>query len=128
MISSTSAIVLHDNINSNNHFRSRGLKVPLHEEQMNASKTCETVLYPPMNNEKILWATLTPKGGTQHYTTVPSSVVPLHKNSFENTAFDADDYLKKSRVSSPTRIENPNIPPLNLYPSLSKNTLGQALL
>ncbi|KAI5699935.1 uncharacterized protein LOC103508762 [Diaphorina citri] len=106
---------------------SRESKISLHEEHLNAGKACETVLYPPTANDKILWATLTPKGTTQHFTTANPSCV--HKNSFENTAFDSDDYLvRRPKVSLPTRIENPNIPPLNLYPTLGKNQLNQQAL
>lgn len=109
------------------NFRSRESKISLHEEHLNAGKACETVLYPPTANDKILWATLTPKGTTQHFTTANPSCV--HKNSFENTAFDSDDYLvRRPKVSLPTRIENPNIPPLNLYPTLGKNQLNQQAL
>uniref|UniRef100_A0A8D8T1L8 Uncharacterized protein n=1 Tax=Cacopsylla melanoneura TaxID=428564 RepID=A0A8D8T1L8_9HEMI len=101
-------------------------KISLHEEHLNSGKACETVLYPPNTNDKYLWATITPKGTTQHFTIVNPSVC-IHKNSFENTAFDSDDYFaRKPKVSLPTRIENPNIPPLNLYPTLGKGQ--QALL
>ncbi|KAL1455185.1 hypothetical protein WDU94_009296 [Cyamophila willieti] len=103
-------------------------KISLHEEHLNSGKACETVLYPPNTNDKFLWATVTPKGTTQHFTIANPSVC-IHKNSFENTAFDSDDYfIRKPKVSLPTRIENPNIPPLNLYPTLGKSINQQALL
>ncbi|KAL0275456.1 UNVERIFIED_CONTAM: hypothetical protein PYX00_003294 [Menopon gallinae] len=129
------------------------------------AKGCESVLYPypaaPPPDGRILWATLTPRGTTHHYTTSPHPhiTIPSYSSpckptlpppdppiSFDNTGFvDSDSQtplmesyqlselvesdavsnsstLKKSprpRVSSPTRIEHPNLPPLNLHPHRS---------
>lgn len=129
------------------------------------TKGCESVLYPypaaPPPDGRILWATLTPRGTTHHYTTGPRPRAGIQSHSmpckptlpppdppvsFDNTGFvDSDSQtplmesyqlnelvesdvasnsgtLKKSprpRVSSPTRIEHPNLPPLNLHPHRS---------
>ncbi|XP_066594421.1 uncharacterized protein [Prorops nasuta] len=145
----------------------------------------EAVLYPctndSMQDSRVMWATLTPRGTTRHYleehtyetigtgqfhkrscSTTPTEHVklktyadppvatPVHNRprddkAFDNTAFvdyeeplsvkssyyestdtlEANDSgiltlqrgtLNRPRVSSPTRIENPNLPPLNLHP------------
>ncbi|XP_012139665.1 uncharacterized protein LOC100878279 isoform X1 [Megachile rotundata] len=151
----------------------------------------EAVLYPcttdAMQDSRVMWATLTPRGTTRHYleehtyetigagqfhkrtcSTTPTEHVKLKTyadppvtlpiqsqlkddEAFDNTAFvDYEEPLTKSdyyqlndtwesndlgmqkgtsrpRVSSPTRIEHPNLPPLNLYPhkhSFRKNSAG----
>ncbi|XP_024083289.1 uncharacterized protein LOC106667854 isoform X2 [Cimex lectularius] len=78
--------------------------VPVHEEEegVNAKKACEAVMYP--GDSRMLWATLTPRGTTRH-------IAGHHLNTFENTGFTEEF---RPRVSSPTRIEHPNLPPLNL--------------
>ncbi|XP_020278420.1 uncharacterized protein LOC109852047 isoform X3 [Pseudomyrmex gracilis] len=144
----------------------------------------EAVLYPcaadTMQDSRVMWATLTPRGTTRHYleehtyetigggqfhkracTTTPTehvklktyadppAVSPVHnrpkdEKAFDNTAFvdyeeplsikteyyQLNDVLEpnesgiltiqrgtlRPRVSSPTRIEHPNLPPLNLHP------------
>ncbi|PSN43270.1 hypothetical protein C0J52_11462 [Blattella germanica] len=162
---------------------------------------CEAVLYPCPSSggaltpdSRVLWAALTPRGTTQHFTTEPPAAVlhlhhqhhpplygatlqhrslppipttspqhptppppmppPTHQGmppphlpvSFDNSGFvDSDDptpvvesyqlsdliestpsvgsnslgrrTTPRPRVSSPTRIEHPNLPPLNLHPS-----------
>ncbi|XP_012280227.1 uncharacterized protein LOC105699658 [Orussus abietinus] len=139
----------------------------------------EAVLYPcttdAMQDSRVMWATLTPRGTTRHYlehtyetinngqfhkracsatppeqTYVEPPVVsparprPKDDKAFDNTAFvdyeeplsvrseyyQLDDVSEpnetgnfgthrgtlRPHVSSPTRIENPNLPPLNLHP------------
>ncbi|KAL0121249.1 hypothetical protein PUN28_008728 [Cardiocondyla obscurior] len=145
----------------------------------------EAVLYPcatdTMQDSRVMWATLTPRGTTRHYleehtyetigggqfpkrscTTTPTEHVklktyadppaisptlqnrPKDDKAFDNTAFvdyeeplsikteyyQLNDVLEpnesgiltiqrgtfRPRVSSPTRIEHPNLPPLNLHP------------
>ncbi|KAJ9582466.1 hypothetical protein L9F63_003159 [Diploptera punctata] len=147
-------------------------------------KGCEAVLYPCPSSggaltpdSRVLWAALTPRGTTQHFTTEPHyipqygstqsrSLPPIPTPpvipevspyqvtqlpvSFDNSGFvDTDDPTPvvesyqlsdmmetssntatigstcsmrtcgspRPRVSSPTRIEHPNLPPLNLHPS-----------
>lgn len=76
------------------------------------SKSCEAVLYPVAADGRAIWATLTPRGTT-------TMVAPLR--SFDNSAYlDAEEALKP-RVSCPTRIEHPNLPPLNLHRSLRRS-------
>lgn len=99
-----------------NCFRERGGKISLPMEGQ--GKGCEAVLYPMTTDNRVLWATLTPRGTTHHFTT---TAPPL--KSFENSAFiDPDEYLKmRPRVSPPTRIEHPNLPPLNLHRTLRRS-------
>ncbi|KAF7398563.1 hypothetical protein HZH66_006460 [Vespula vulgaris] len=152
----------------------------------------EAVLYPcaadTMQDSRVMWATLTPRGTTRHYleehtyetigggqfhkracsttptehtyadppVTTPVHVRPKDDKAFDNTAFvdyeeplsvkteyyQLNDVLEPSdagiltiqrgtlrpHVSSPTRIEHPNLPPLNLLPhkrSSKKGTIGQ---
>lgn len=76
-----------------------------------SGKSCEAVLYPIAADGRAIWATLTPRGTT-------TMVAPM--NSFENSAYlDAEETIKP-RVSCPTRIEHPNLPPLNLHRSLRR--------
>ncbi|XP_015592486.1 uncharacterized protein LOC107266482 [Cephus cinctus] len=140
----------------------------------------EAVLYPcaadAMQDSRVMWATLTPRGTTRHYleehtyetigngqfhkraatvtptehtyaeppVSSPANPRPKDDKAFDNTAFvdyeeplslrteyyQLDDVLEpnepgifgmqrgtlRPRVSSPTRIEHPNLPPLNLHP------------
>ncbi|XP_063973382.1 uncharacterized protein LOC135160599 isoform X2 [Diachasmimorpha longicaudata] len=154
----------------------------------------ETVLYPctadGMQDSRIMWATLTPRGTTRHYLedhtyetvgngmtpkrTYPTAPVeniyieppvsspvrstPKEEIAFDNTAFvdyeeplsmkaeyfQLNDVLEpneselygcqretyRPRVSSPTRIEHPNLPPLNLHPhnrTIRKNSSIQQI-
>ncbi|XP_065224704.1 uncharacterized protein LOC135848672 [Planococcus citri] len=104
------------------------MKSCLHKTTYN-DRTYESILYPSMKDNHVLWATLTPKGKPQAVavSSVPPPLPPRvsHVRSFENCAFaDMDDYPTKygrPRVSSPMRIENPNMPPLNFYPSFKRN-------
>ncbi|RZF33796.1 hypothetical protein LSTR_LSTR013684 [Laodelphax striatellus] len=76
-----------------------------------SGRSCEAVLYPVAADSRAIWATLTPRGPT-------TLVAPVkHEKSVH---FETDD-ISKSRVSGPTRIENPNLPPLNLHRTLRKN-------
>ncbi|EZA49703.1 hypothetical protein X777_11789, partial [Ooceraea biroi] len=147
----------------------------------------EAVLYPctadTMQDSRVMWATLTPRGTTRHYleehtyetvgsgqfhkrtcTTPtehtyadPPAVSPVQSRpkddkAFDNTAFvdyeeplsikteyyQLNDVLEPSesgiltiqrgtlrpRVSSPTRIEHPNLPPLNLHPHKRSSRRG----
>ncbi|XP_014282012.1 uncharacterized protein [Halyomorpha halys] len=79
-----------------------GKTVPLRMES--TKKSCEAVLYP--GDSRVIWATLTPRG-------TPRTEV------FENSGFED----LRPRVSSPTRIEHPNLPPLNLHPTLKRHNL-----
>ncbi|XP_014609452.1 PREDICTED: uncharacterized protein LOC106789603 isoform X1 [Polistes canadensis] len=156
----------------------------------------EAVLYPcaadTMQDSRVMWATLTPRGTTRHYleehtyetigggqfhkracsttptehvklktyadppVTTPVYVRPKDDKAFDNTAFvdyeeplsvkteyyQLNDVLEpndsgiltiqrgtlRPHVSSPTRIEHPNLPPLNLLPhkrSSKKGSIGQ---
>ncbi|XP_015190663.1 PREDICTED: uncharacterized protein LOC107074104 isoform X1 [Polistes dominula] len=156
----------------------------------------EAVLYPcaadTMQDSRVMWATLTPRGTTRHYleehtyetigggqfhkracsttptehvklktyadppVTTPVCVRPKDDKAFDNTAFvdyeeplsvkteyyQLNDVLEpndsgiltiqrgtlRPHVSSPTRIEHPNLPPLNLLPhkrSSKKGSIGQ---
>lgn len=99
--------------------RERGAKVALQLDP-EPTKGCE-VLYPgTVPDSRLLWATLTPRG-TTHHLTVPSAP-PTPAKSFDNSGFvDPDDYLRlRPRVSPPTRIEHPNLPPLNLHRTLRR--------
>ncbi|BES93174.1 Hypothetical protein NTJ_05980 [Nesidiocoris tenuis] len=85
------------------------------ETTMEVKKSCEAVMYPG-DSSRVLWATLTPRGTTRAVaaaTTTSSQVDAMAATTFDNTGFaDNPDY--RPRVSSPTRIEHPNLPPLNL--------------
>ncbi|KAK9498574.1 hypothetical protein O3M35_003175 [Rhynocoris fuscipes] len=89
----------------------RGSKtVPVRVEGLTGpvKKSCEAVLYG--GDSRVLWATLTPRGTTR-------TITAAHLTTFDNTGF-TDDY--RPRVSSPTRIEHPNLPPLNLHRTLRR--------
>ncbi|XP_016912134.2 uncharacterized protein LOC107997801 isoform X1 [Apis cerana] len=151
----------------------------------------EAVLYPcgtdTMQDSRVMWATLTPRGTTRHYleehtyetigggqfhkracSTTPTEHVKLKTyadppvttpiqnrlkddKAFDNTAFvdyeepsliktdyyQLNDVLESNdpniqrgtsrpRVSSPTRIEHPNLPPLNLHPHKRSSRKGSA--
>ncbi|XP_073995484.1 uncharacterized protein isoform X2 [Rhodnius prolixus] len=89
----------------------RGSKtVPVRVEGLTGpvKKSCEAVLYP--GDSRVLWATLTPRGTTR-------TVAAAHLTTFDNTGF-TDEY--RPRVSSPTRIEHPNLPPLNLHRTIRR--------
>lgn len=91
--------------------RERGSKtVPVRVEGLTGpvKKSCEAVLYP--GDSRVLWATLTPRGTTR-------TVAAAHLTTFDNTGF-TDEY--RPRVSSPTRIEHPNLPPLNLHRTIRR--------
>ncbi|KAF6205832.1 hypothetical protein GE061_020006 [Apolygus lucorum] len=78
------------------------------ESSLEVKKSCEAVMYPG-DSSRVLWATLTPRGTTR---TVASAQGTL-ATTFDNTGF-SDNPEYRPRVSSPTRIEHPNLPPLNL--------------
>lgn len=112
------------------------------------TKGCESVLYPyPVASQdgRVLWAAITARGTTQHFTaplpTKPTLPPPDPPVTFDNTGFvDSDSQTPlmesyqlselvdsdstssggtlrpRARVSSPTRIEHPNLPPLNALP------------
>ncbi|XP_393017.3 uncharacterized protein LOC409510 isoform X2 [Apis mellifera] len=145
----------------------------------------EAVLYPcgadTMQDSRVMWATLTPRGTTRHYleehtyetigggqfhkracSTTPTEhtyadppvTTPIQNRlkddkAFDNTAFvdyeepslmktdyyQLSDVLESNdpsiqrgtsrpRVSSPTRIEHPNLPPLNLHPHKRSSRKG----
>ncbi|XP_031774244.1 uncharacterized protein LOC100867782 isoform X2 [Apis florea] len=146
----------------------------------------EAVLYPcgadTMQDSRVMWATLTPRGTTRHYleehtyetigggqfhkracSTTPTEhtyadppvTTPIQNRlkddkAFDNTAFvdyeepslmktdyyQLSDVLESNdpsiqrgtrpRVSSPTRIEHPNLPPLNLHPHKRSSRKGSA--
>lgn len=147
----------------------------------------EAVLYPcgtdTMQDSRVMWATLTPRGTTRHYleehtyetigggqfhkracSTTPTEhtyadppvTTPIQNRlkddkAFDNTAFvdyeepsliktdyyQLNDVLESNdpniqrgtsrpRVSSPTRIEHPNLPPLNLHPHKRSSRKGSA--
>lgn len=110
------------------------MKSCLHKTTYN-DRTYESILYPSMKDNHVLWATLTPKGKPQAVavSSVPPPLPPRvsQVRSFENCAFaDMDDYPMKygrPRVSSPMRIENPNIPPLNFYPTFKRDNYPSLL-
>ncbi|XP_017788596.1 PREDICTED: uncharacterized protein LOC108571129 isoform X3 [Habropoda laboriosa] len=136
-----------------------------------------------MQDSRVMWATLTPRGTTRHYleehtyetigggqfhkracSTTPTEhtyadppvTTPIQNRlkddkAFDNTAFvdyeepsliktdyyQLNDVLESSdpgiqrgtsrpRVSSPTRIEHPNLPPLNLHPHKRSSRKGSA--
>ncbi|XP_066998258.2 uncharacterized protein [Anabrus simplex] len=107
-------------------------------------------------DSRVLWAALTPRGTTQHFAGEPprygATLPPPPPVSFDNSGFvDSDDPAPpvesyplselpegspgpvrggspRPRVSSPTRIEHPNLPPLNLHPhhrSLRRPTISR---
>ncbi|CAD1472902.1 unnamed protein product, partial [Heterotrigona itama] len=137
----------------------------------------EAVLYPcaadTMQDSRVMWATLTPRGTTRHYleehtyetigggqfhkracSTTPTEhtyadppvTTPIQNRlkddkAFDNTAFvdyeepsliktdyyqlnDVLEGTSRPRVSSPTRIEHPNLPPLNLHPHKRSSRKG----
>ncbi|KAL1138956.1 hypothetical protein AAG570_009018 [Ranatra chinensis] len=105
----------------------RGGKAPIEGD---SKQRCEAVLYPSGGGEPAaLWATLTPRGTTTHQLLCNHAQGHNHHNSgrlFENSAFiEPEECCLRPRhqqllVSSPTRIENPNLPPLNLHRSLRR--------
>ncbi|XP_046670665.1 uncharacterized protein LOC124360803 isoform X2 [Homalodisca vitripennis] len=101
------------------YFRERGAKVT---QPPDHGRACEAVLYPgTVPDSRVLWATLTPRGTAHHVAPPPPK--PPHR-SFDNSGYiDPDDYLRvRPRVSSPTRIEHPNLPPLNLHRSFRRES------
>lgn len=60
---------------------------------------------------------------------LPPRLAEAAGRNFENNAFadldDGDEYssknLGKMRISSPLRIENANMPPINFYPTLKRH-------
>lgn len=109
----------------------------LHKTTYN-DRTYESILYPSLKENHVLWATLNEKGKprTIAVTAMPPPLPPrgTHVRSFENCAFaDVDEFssqgtkCSRPRVSSPRRIENPNIPPLNFYPSLKRHDFPSLL-
>lgn len=96
--------------------------------------TYESILYPSLKDNQVLWATLTTKGKPQTVavTTMPPPLPPRlsQVRNFENRAFaDFDDYSMygRSQVSSPVKIEDPNIPPINFYPCLKRHNYPSLL-
>ncbi|XP_022193470.2 uncharacterized protein LOC111051298 [Nilaparvata lugens] len=85
-------------------FTSSKVKVTASE----GGRSCEAVLYPVAADTRAIWATLTPKGPT-------TFVAPVKSVHFDTAP------VTKSRVSCPTRIDNPNLPPLNLHRTLRSN-------
>ncbi|CAH0388489.1 unnamed protein product [Bemisia tabaci] len=107
------------------------LKIPS-LSSLNEGGNCEAVLYPASMHGRAFWATLGPHGTMKHVTEpLPFPILKPATKSFENCGFiEAEDYISKvrPRVSSPTRIENPNLPPLNINGSLrrpSYHTIGR---
>lgn len=98
-------------------------------------RTYESILYPSLKDNHVLWATLTTKGKPQTVavTAMPPPLPPRlsQVRSFENCAFaDLDDYSMKygrPQVSSPVKIENPDIPPINFYPCLKRHNYPSLL-
>lgn len=116
---------------------SQKMKPSPHKTTYN-DRTYESILYPSLKENHVLWATLNQKGKprTVAITPLPPPLPPRGSHSsrsFENCAFaDLDDYSATSRygrpkVSSPRRIENPNMPPLNFYPSLKRHDVPSLL-
>lgn len=124
-------------------------KTPMPHSAVSVKKKgCESVLYPyPVASQdgRVLWATITARGTTQHFTAAvpmkPTLPPPDPPITFDNTGFvdsDSQTPLMESyqlnelvdsdstssggtlrprpRVSTPTRIEHPNMPPLNTLP------------
>ncbi|XP_054271930.1 uncharacterized protein LOC128992396 isoform X2 [Macrosteles quadrilineatus] len=90
-------------------------------------KSCEAVLYPgSVGDSRVLWTTLTPRGPAT--TLAPTQGTTTPSRSFDNSGYiDPDDYLRlRPRVSSPTRIEHPNLPPLNLHRALRRESSDTA--
>ncbi|XP_047103850.1 uncharacterized protein LOC124722755 [Schistocerca piceifrons] len=99
------------------------------------SKGCEAVLYPHSADSRMaLWAMLTPRGTAHHLADGGGGggggCARSTPTNFDNSAFvdsDADGTSTDAfplgelsegspRVSPPTCIEHPNLPPLNLHP------------
>lgn len=129
-------------------FRNQKMKSCLQKTTYN-DRTYDSILYPSMKDNHVLWTTLTTKGKPQTIAitrtaatvatpasmslTLPPPLPPRvpHVRNFENCAFaDVDDYsvrFGRPRVSSPMRIENPNIAPLNFYPTLKRHNYPSLL-
>ena len=100
-------------------------------------RTYESILYPSLKENHVLWATLNPKGRPQTVaiTSLPPPLPPrgMHIRSFENSAFaDLDDcsttsIYRRPEVSLLRRFENLNTPPPNFYPSLKRHDVPSLL-
>lgn len=100
-----------------------------------SDRTYESILYPSLNNNHIVWATLTRNGKPQtvKVTTIAPPLPPRvsQERSFENCAFaEVDDYSMtygRPQISPPVKIQNPNIRPINFYPSLKRHNYPSLL-
>jgi len=118
-------------------------------------KGCQAILYPYPVPSQELWAAITAKGTTQHFTAPikPRLPPPEPPVSFDSSGFaesDSQTPLMESyqlselidsdstssggtmrtrlRVSTPTKIECPNLPPLNTMPHHGHRTIRRATL